>query len=103
MLAVTVQLNVGEKHQLVVTLNLAEGARERLDRVRAVTSKMLAHGFHHAGWSVKQTLALRILANKAKDLADMDHDLLGCWAGFRHLESLGNRRRCVLELIHTNF
>lgn len=75
MFTVAVNLDVLEEHELVVSLDLAEGALQRLVRIRAISPKVFVHRLHDARWRVEQTLARGIFADEAQEGTDVVHRL----------------------------
>ena len=86
-LAVAVDLDVLEEHQLVVALDLAEGALQRLEGIGVVAPEVLVHGLDDPGWGVDQAFPRGVVADEAEERLHVRHGLLGLGGihvGFEH-------------------
>ena len=86
-LAVALQADVAQQHDLVVAVGLLEGAFEQRDRIDVVAVEELLIGPGDAGRGIDQSLARRVVAGPAQQGAD---GLFGLLAG----RPIGRGRRC---------
>ena len=81
MLAMRVELDVAEHHDIVIASHFVEGAREHLERVLAIAREELVIGRSDAAWRLAQALAVGIIASIGDQRADR---LLGLLARRPH-------------------
>jgi hypothetical protein len=64
------EADIPQHDEIVIAMDILEGARQHLDRVLLIAREEFGVGFHHALGRITQALAVRIVAGIADQRAD---------------------------------